>query len=158
MENYFLRMYMDTEDGEMVMKMYTDFKNVEETNDIMDGFGNSTSLMPSLGGADLNFKKDDESAEIIGVSYEYKKGKFKRDAYIKDKEKHKIQIDSMKNAEAFMSNMKYKIKYTFPKKIKKSSVTDATYSLDGKTIEFERSFVEYMKDPDVMDLEIEIEK
>lgn len=157
MENYFMRMYMDTEDGEMVMKMYTDFKNVEETNDIMDGFGNSTSLLPSLGGSEMNFKKDEESADIIGVSYKYTKGKFSRDAYIKDKAKHKIEVDSMQDAEAFMGGMKYKLKYTFPKKIVKSSVDDATYSLDGKTIEFERSFIDYLKDPDVMDLEVEIE-
>jgi len=157
MENYFLRMYMDTEDDEMVMKMYTDFKNVEEANDIMDGFGNASSLVPNLGGGDMNFKKDEESSEIMGVSYQYKKGKFIRDAYIKDIEKHKAQIDSMKNAESFMSSMKYKLKYTFPKKIVKSSVEDATYSLDGKTIEFERNFIDYMKDPDIMDLEVEIE-
>ncbi len=156
MENFHMRMIMDSEKGEMSINMYTDFKKVEETNDMMDGFENSTSLMPDMGGG-MKFDKEDESGDIIGVSYEYRKGKFKRDAYIKDKDKYKIQMDSMQEAEAFMNNMKYKLKYTFPKKIVKSSVEDATYSLDGKTIEFERSFIDYMKNPDVMDLEIETE-
>ncbi len=156
MENYHMRMVMDTEKGEMSINMYTDFKNIEETNDMMDGFGNSTSFMPSMGG-DMSFNKDDESADVIGVSYKYKKGKFSRDAFIKDPMKHKAQMDSIKTAESWMSNMKYKLKYTFPNKIVKSSVEDATYSLDGKTIEFERSFIDYMKNPDVMDLEIETE-
>ena len=156
MENYNLRMVMDAEAGEMFINMYTDFKNIEETNDMMDGFGNSTSLMPSMGG-EMSFKKDDESADIIGVSYIYRQGKFRRDAFIKDPIKHKVQMDSIKNVESWMSNMNYKLKYTFPKKIVKSSVEDATYSMDGKTIEFERSFIEYMKNPDVMDLEVEIE-
>ena len=57
-----------------------------------------------------------------------------------------------------MSGMTYKLKYTFPRKIKKSSVEDATYSLDGKTIEMERSFIDYIKNPDIMDLEVELEK
>ena len=35
---------------------------------------------------------------------------------------------------------------------------DAMYSADGKTIEFERSFVEYIKNPDVLDLEVKLEK
>lgn len=130
-ESYTMRMVMDTDKGEMFIKMYADFKNIEETNDMMDGFGSSTSLIPHLGG-DMSFKKDDASADIIGVSYKYKKGKFKRDAFIKDPVKHKMQMDSIKDVESWMGNMKYKLKYTFPKKIVKSSVEDATYSLDER--------------------------
>ena len=57
-----------------------------------------------------------------------------------------------------VSELKYTLKYTFPRKIVKSSIDDATYSLDAKTIEVTRSFVAYMKDPNVLDLEIELEK
>jgi hypothetical protein len=63
----------------------------------------------------------------------------------------------MKQAEAFMGGAIYRLKYTFPKKIKKVSVEDATFSLDGKTMEFERSMLEYMKDPDILDVEVELE-
>jgi hypothetical protein len=130
---------------------------VEETNDLMDGFGETTGYLPSMG-EDMKLNKDDSSADIMGVTYAFKNGKFKRDAYIKSKEKHKIQMDSMKNAESWMSSMKYHLKYTFPRKIVKSSIEDATYSLDGKTLEVERSMIEYMKNPDVLDLEVELEK
>ena len=57
-----------------------------------------------------------------------------------------------------MSGISYKLKYTFPKKIKKTSAEDATFSLDGKTLELERGFVEYLKNPDVLDIEVELEK
>ncbi len=69
-----------------------------------------------------------------------------------------VQIDSLKGSESWLQNMKYTLKYTFPRKIVKSSIDDATYSLDAKTIEVTRSFVAYMKDPNVLDLEIELEK
>lgn len=56
-----------------------------------------------------------------------------------------------------MGGMIYKLKYTFPRKIVKSSVDDARYSMDGRTIEIQRTFLEYLRDPDVLDLEIELE-
>jgi hypothetical protein len=157
LENYNIRMLMNSETSELSLKLYSDFKSVEETNDLMDGFGETTGYLPSMG-EDMKLNKDDSSADIMGVTYAFKNGKFKRDAYIKSKEKHKIQMDSMKNAESWMSSMKYHLKYTFPRKIVKSSIEDATYSLDGKTLEVERSMIEYMKNPDVLDLEVELEK
>jgi hypothetical protein len=158
MENYNLHMIMDTDKSEMKFNIYSDFKNVDEVNDIFRGFEQTASLMPGLGDDGDEKEKEEESKDIIGVTYSYTNGIFKRDAFIKDKEMHKQEVDSMKNVESFMSSMRYKLKYTFPRKIKKASVENASYSLDGRTIEIEASFVEYFKDPDVLDLEIELEK
>lgn len=156
MENYKMRMVTDPETNKMVIDIFTDFKNVAEANDLMKGFEQSQNVIP---GATSNPEEDKGSEpEVIGVSYTYAKGKFKRDAFIKDKVQHKAQVDSLKNAEAFMSGITYKVKYTFPKKIKKASVDDATFSLDGKTLELQRSFVEYIKNPDILDIEVELEK
>lgn len=156
MENYNIRMVMDSETEKMNINMYIDFKNVAEANDLMNGLNEGGSMMPQMGGTSIENKEED-SPEVVGVKYKFEGKKFKRDAYIIDKKLHTQQLDSMKSAEAFMSSMKYKLKYTFPKKIKKSSVKDATYSLDGKTIEVERSFLDYMKDPNILDLEVELE-
>ncbi len=154
MENYNIHMVTDPETNKMIVDIFIDFKDVSEANDLMKGFDQSEGMIPGMSNDNKNGEKE---PEIVGVEYSYKNGIFKRDAYIIDKELHKAQIDSMKQTESFMSGMTYKLKYTFPKKIKKSSVDDATYSLDGKTIELERTFVEYMKNPDVLDLEVELE-
>ncbi|MEZ4858314.1 MAG: hypothetical protein R2781_05845 [Flavobacteriaceae bacterium] len=157
MENYKMRMVTDPETNKMVIDVFTDFRNVAEANDLMKGFEQSGNMIP---GASSNTSQDAEKKEpeVIGVSYSFTKGKFKRDAFIKDQKAHQAQIDSLKNAEAFMGGISYKVKYTFPKKIKKSSVEDATFSLDGKTLELQRSFIEYLKNPDVLDIEVELEK
>ncbi len=158
MENYKIHMLTDPETNKMILDVFTDFEDVSEANDLMKGFKESEGLIPGASNNNQSEEDDgEEEPELVGVSFSYNKGVFKRDAYIKDKEAHKKQIDSMKQAEAFMGGMIYKLKYTFPKKIKKSSVKDATFSLDGKTIELQRTFLEYMKDPDVLDLEIELE-
>ncbi|MCF6306548.1 MAG: hypothetical protein L3J09_01185 [Flavobacteriaceae bacterium] len=157
LENYSVHMNMDPETNKMIVDIFSDFKDVSESNDLMKAFEEMDDVMPNMGADD---KKQDEEADDnnVAVRYSFKKGVFKRDAYIVDVEKHKTQVDSMASIESFMGAMTYKIKYTFPRKIKSASVEDALYSADGKTIEFERSFVDYIKNPDVLDLEVELEK
>lgn len=154
-ENYNVHMTMDSETSELLLDVFVDFTDISEANDLMKGLDQGSAFVPGI--TTDSEDEGEDSPEVVGVAYSYKKGKFKRDAYIIDKEEHRQQVDSMKSAEAFMSGMKYKLKYTFPRKIKKSSVKDATYSLDGKTIEFERNFIEFMKDPDLLDIEVELE-
>lgn len=159
LENYYIQTSMDTEKGEMIINMYTDFKNIDEANDIFNGLGQTGSLMPGLGDQmSMNDDEKEDDKEIIGVSYSYKNKKFIRDSFIKDVVKHKQEVDSLKKTESFMGAMRYKLKYSFPSKIVKSSIENATYSLDGKTIEVEASFTDYFKNPDILDLEIELEK
>ncbi len=154
-ENYKIHMVSDPEENKLIVDVFSDFKDVSEANNLMQGFEQTESLLPGSKSADAD--GDGPESELLGVSFTYKKGVFKRDAFIKDEERHKSQLDSLKQAESFMSSMKYKIKYTFPRRIKKASAEDATYSLDGKTIELERNFLDYFKNPDVLDLEVELE-
>jgi len=159
LENYSIRMDMDPEENKMIVDIFNDFKDVSEANDLMKAFDEMDDVMPSMGGDDNNEGKEEDGEDNnVGVRYTFRKGVFKRDAYIIDVEKHKAQVDSMASVESFMNAMTYKIKYTFPRKIKSASVDDAMFSSDGKTIEFERSFVDYIKNPDVMDLEVKLER
>ena len=160
-ENYNIHMTLDSEASSMFVDVYIDFKNVKEANNLMNGLGQglnqSSNFMPGTSMGPVEGEEEEEEPEVVGIEFSFKNGVFKRDAYIIDEKQHKQEMDSMKSAEAFMSSMKYKLKYTFPKKILRSSVEDATYSLDGKTIEVERNFIDYMKDPNVLDIEVEIE-
>ena len=158
MENYNLHMIVDTDKSEMKFNIFSDFKDVVEVNDLFRGLEQTATLMPGIDDNENENEQKEDSKDIIGVSYSYKKGRFKRDAYIKDEEMHQREVDSMKSVESFMSSMKYRLKYTFPRKIKYASVENASYSLDGKTIEVVAGFIDYFKDPDVLDLEIELEE
>ena len=155
LENYNIHLVTDPEINKMVIDVFTDFKDVSEANELMKAFDETDEFIP---GMKTDEEGDSSNETNVGVNYSYKRGVFKRDSYILDREKYQVQMDSIKEVESFMSGMTYKLKYTFPRKIKKSSVEDATYSLDGKTIEMERSFIDYIKNPDIMDLEVELEK
>ena len=159
MEDYKIHVALDPDEKMSVIEIFTDFKNVSEANDLMEGLSESGDVISSMtsGEAGANDNSEREDA-VVGVSYSFKKGVFKRDAYIKDVSAHQQQLDSLKETESFMGGITYKLKYTFPSRIVNASAEDAKLSLDGKTIELERSFLEYMKNPDVLDLEVELEK
>lgn len=156
LENYVVHVKMDSENSEMLYTVSTQFKSVSEANDILNGLEQASNMMPKDSEDDTG--KDDSTAEIIGVNYSFDKGIFKRDAYIKDKKKHQQEVDSLKQSEAFLGSVMYSLKYTFPKPIKKVSDPAATLSKDKKTLTLTKSFVEYFKNPDLLDLEVEVGK
>ena len=47
MEDYKMQMRMDSDANELLFNLSVDFKSVEEANDLLEGFGDSMSLMPS---------------------------------------------------------------------------------------------------------------
>lgn len=158
LENYKLHMFSDPEKKQFMMDVYTDFNTVGEANDILWGFGQSGNFIPGASNESNEENSDFEEPELIGVNYTFEKGKFKRDAFIKNLEEHQVQLDSLKQTESFMSEIMYKLKYTFPKKIKSTNISDVLYSEDRKTLELERSFLDYFKNPDILDLEVELEQ
>lgn len=154
MENYDIHVVMDTETSKMWFQVNSNFTNIEEANELLAGLEKSAAMIPGA----TNGAGDTDSNNILGVSYSFKHGTFKRDAFIKDTEKHRQQLDSLKSGEDFLNGVLYTLKYTFPRKIERASIEDATYSSDGKTIVIERRFMDYFKDPDVLDLEVILEK
>ncbi|MAP54519.1 hypothetical protein [Altibacter sp.] len=156
MENFMMKLFVDPDSNDMFLHIFTDFKKVKEANELMNGLGESSGFMPGVKVSSEEQQSDSE--DFMGVSYSYEKNTFLRDAFIKDKARHQSQLDSLKSAEMFLSGTMYTLRYTFPKKIKRASIEDATYSADGKTIEVERSFLDYMKEPDILDLEVVLEK
>jgi hypothetical protein len=157
MEDYKIHFTIDPDHKKSVVEIVSDFKNVSEANDLMEGLNQSGSMISGMVNRnDANSKASENDA--VGVVFSFEKGIFKRDAFIIDETAHQEQIDSLKGAESFMGGITYQLKYTFPTKVIKTSVKDAKLSLDGKTIEIERSFLAYLKNPDILDLEVELEK
>ena len=158
MENYKMRMVSNPEDNTFLLDVFTEFEDVSQANELMRGLEQTDGLVPGQQANPSAGEDDPPSPETLGVRYSFDKSVFRRDAYIKDKAAHKAELDSLKQAESFLTSIEYKIKYTFPRRIKSTSVKDATFSLDGKTMEFERSFLDYFKNPDLLDVEVVLEE
>lgn len=155
LEPFNMRMVMDPEKKVMMFDLFSEFKNVNEVNDAFSAFQDASSLGPNASPKTGTMKPSEQATE---VNYTFKKNKFTRSAKIVDQELFQQQVDSLQSAEMFLSGSTYTLKYHFPKKIKSTTVKEATFSQDGKTLIYEVNFLDLMKDPSVLDLEVELEK
>lgn len=155
MERFKMRMLIDEAEGIMKFNIFTDFQDVSEANDITSSFDNLDGFMGD--GQQANQSGAPKNEENVKVKYSMEGNTFKRDAYILDAEKYKVQLDSMASMEMFLSTSTYKLEYKFPRKVKSTNRETATLSADGMTVYYEVNFMEYMKDPDLLDLEVVLE-
>lgn len=162
LENFEMHMVMNPETKEMKFDLYQDFKNVSELTDLLSNFITASSLGNKGGDASSmgmgNSLSKASGKETTKVVYSFKDSKFSRKTEILDEEKLKQSVDSMASMEMFLASSKYKLKYNFPRKIKKTSSDKALFSLDGKSFTLEVGFVEFMSNPKLLDIEVELEE
>ncbi|MDF0717975.1 hypothetical protein PY092_17560 [Muricauda sp. 334s03] len=155
LEPFNMRMVMNPEEKTMMFDLFSEFKNVTEVNDAFATFQDASSMGPNANPQQGQMKP---TAQPTEVNYTFRKNKFTRTAKIVDQELLEQQLDSLQGAEMFLSGSTYTLKYHFPKKIKSTTAEAATFSQDGKTLIYEVNFLDLMKDPSVLDLEVELEK
>ncbi len=153
LEDYGIKMKIDSDEKFMTYDVFIDFKTIEETQSIFDVF-NEISTIGSGGGSGAQSAPKQES---IKVKYTYKNNIFKRDAYISDPVLHKQEMDSLQGMEMMLGGMKYKLNYTFPYKIKSTSQPLVSFSNSMKTLQFEVDYLDYLNDPDLLDIEVILE-
>ncbi|ASV31012.1 hypothetical protein [Maribacter cobaltidurans] len=155
LEPFSIHMVVDEPNGVMNFDMFSDFKNVSDVNDAFNAFQNASTIGPSAGDASMPKKSSDGATQ---VSYSFNGNKFVRETEIKDMELFKKSLDSLQSAEMFLGGSTYTFKYHFPKRVKSTNVEKATFSMDGKTMIYEVNFLDMLKDPESIKIEVELEK
>lgn len=159
LEKFAMHMLMNPEAKEMKFEIFTNFKSVKELDDVFDSFQQANKLQSSVEGKPV--KTDPTfggNSEATDVAYKFKGRKFSRVTTIVDEELLKQAVDSLSSSNMFLSGSKYSLKYHFPKKIKSVSSGKAMLSADRKTLVLEVGFLDYMRDPKILDLEVVLEK
>ncbi|MAU17578.1 MAG: hypothetical protein CMH46_18785 [Muricauda sp.] len=156
LEPFSMRMVMDPEKSVMMFDLFSEFKNVNEVNDAFSAFQDASSIGGKTNPQQGPMKPSEQ--QPTEVNYTFKKNRFTRTAKIVDQELFQQQLDSLQGAEMFLSGSTYTLKYHFPRKIKSTTAEAATFSQDGKTLIYEVNFMDMMKNPSVLDLEVELEK
>jgi predicted AlkP superfamily pyrophosphatase or phosphodiesterase len=138
----------------MIFGLSRDFDKIEDVEDALNAF-------QSTGVLDQN--KDDSATPNFGettkVSYGFQSGKFIRKSEITDPILHQQRIDSLGESASFFESTAYILKINFPRPIVKypnDSITEI--SPDKKTLVRQVSFLDYIKNPAVLDLEVSLEK
>jgi hypothetical protein len=156
LENFVVNTKMSAEKNEFLMSLSTDFKNVNEMQDILQTLSTFQKLEQGSGAATPFGNGFGNNSKL---NYTYDGKKFSRKAVI-DQQK---LAEKAKDTAADMSKMmfassNYIVKYHFPKKIKKVSNPNALFSEDRKTITIQYPFTDYMENPDKLNFEVEFEK
>lgn len=158
LEPFNMHMVMNPKTSEMKFNMFTDFKVVNELQDMfkaMKGFGDmkgkgqtnsANNPLSSFGG--------DDSTEL---DYNYDGKTFKRTAKIIDKEAYKQVTDSLGQMGLMFGSSTYKLNYHFPKRIKSVSNETAMFSNDRKSVTVEYGFMDYISNPEALNLEVILE-
>ncbi|TXN38383.1 hypothetical protein FVB32_08840 [Flagellimonas hymeniacidonis] len=155
LEPFNMHMVMNPEEKVMKFDLFSEFKNVSEVNDAFNAFQGASALGPNNGQAKSPpMGGQDATTE---VQYAFSKNTFSRKAKIIDEELFQQSIDSLQGAEMFLSGSTYTLKYHFPRKVKSANVEGATFSADGKTLFYEIGFLDLMKNPAALDLQVELE-
>lgn len=157
LEPFTMHMLMNPESKEMKFEMFTDFSSVSELGDVFNSFQEASKLQANNGNATSANPMGDVN-KASSVDYSFNGERFNRHTTIIDEELHQRSIDSLDQANMFLAGSTYTLKYHFPKKIKSVNKENAMLSADGKTLTLEADYMSYMKDPKILDVEVELEK
>ncbi|MEN2400780.1 hypothetical protein GKZ90_0013420 [Flavobacterium sp. MC2016-06] len=157
LENFVVHTKMSSEKKEFLMTFSTDFKSVNDLQDILQTLSTFQKLEQGgsaatpLGG---NFGNNNSK-----LSYTYDGKKFTRKAVIDQQKLAEKKNDSAADmSKMIFASSNYILKYHFPKKVKKISNPNALFSEDRKTITIQYPFKDYMENPDKLNFEVEFEK
>ena len=143
LENLVFNIKMNGEQKQFLMNIATDFKSVNELQDVLQSMN---TLQKLEGGANPSTPFAGLGDNKSKLSYTYNGKKFTRKAII-DKQKltEKANDSTADMSKMIFASSNYIVKYHFPKKIKKVSNPNALFSEDRKTITIQYPFTDYME-------------
>ncbi len=162
LEPFSMHMVMNPKTSEMKFDMFTDFKEVNELQDMfkaMNSFGDlekgkKSAQTPNSPANPFSALGQQGATEL---DYNYDGKTFKRVAKIIDKEAYKKVTDSLGEMAVMFGSSLYKLNYHFPKPIKSVSNEKAMFSSDRKSFTVEFGFMEYISNPEALNLEVVLE-
>lgn len=160
LEPFSVHMLMSEKDKKLNFNLSTDFKNTKGLQDMFVAL-NAVGDLSGKGGATSNDPTNPFSSMTDGqnseLSYSFKNGVFKRSVKVIDTVVQKQIMDSLGQTAMMFANSKYTLNYHFPRKVKSVSNDKALFSADGKTVILEYEFMDYLANPEIMNLEILLE-
>lgn len=155
LESFAVHTKMSSEKKQFLMTLSTDFKNVNELQDILQ---TANVLQKLEGGAGASPLGNGIGNNNSVLTYTYDAKKFTRKAIIDPKKVAEMVKDSAGMSKMMFASSTYVVSYHFPKKIKKVSNPNALFSDDRKSITIQYPFTDYMENPDKLNFEVEFEK
>ncbi|MBU2949749.1 hypothetical protein KO493_03445 [Tamlana agarivorans] len=162
LEAYSIDIKSDTTTNQFKMKINYDFKNLEDLALFSEKLRDQDIQELDLIGNKMKTTDKSKTDEIFNIndSFEttFNKDKFTLNISPEALAKSEKEKDTTMTADNPMANlMRFKLKYTFPYRIKKVSNQNAKVLSDFKGIEINANLYQMMSDPKFFDTEVEFE-
>lgn len=167
MENFVMKMRMDEAEGIFDIGIGTTFNSFDELPELVKTL-DEVKKMNSSGSGQMSqldnsaVAKASEGA-LENVDFKYDGKTFSR-SFNEDIERSKEELEALKEEMAQMGEakdmfeaMSYTLVYNFPKKIKSVSNDRAIIDKNGKTVRLKMNFMEMIKSPQGMNLDVVLE-
>lgn len=165
MEDISMRMSMDEEKEVFDMTMGIKFNSINELSESIKALDDAQK-MNSKDYASMGKLKDNSIAKgasntLENVDFSFDGQNFSRKFIPESKEKIDVEainkeMEQLQEMKGLFEAMTYSVTYNFPKKIKKITNKNAKLSKDKKSVELTVNFLELMKDPTILNLDVEL--
>ena len=155
LEPYRMVMNADPDSLKLLFTLARDFTDLDQVEDSFNAFQRAGAIDGNQGSAGPS--PADALPESTEVSYGFSNGIFRRRSVIIDSVLHQQRLDSLESGAMILSGSTYTLRIHFPKRVRSANTDQATLSMDGKTLIRQVEFLEYLRDPAVLDLEVELE-
>lgn len=159
LEKLNMHMVMDTKKSKFTFDIFANFKSIR---DMQSMFGAMNSLNKLAQDSKVMGSKNPLSSidpdKLTKMEYSFNNNVFKRSFQVLDKKLLDSLKQNMGQAEMLFAASTYKLNYHFPKKIKSVSVKDAVIGEDGKSFTVKINAMEFVNNPEILNLEVELEK
>ncbi|MDT0559088.1 hypothetical protein RM697_10535 [Ichthyenterobacterium sp. W332] len=167
LESFVMKMRMDEAEGIFDIGIGTSFDNFNDLPELIKRLDEAKN-MNSQGAGQMSqinntavAKATENSLEMVDFKYDGKSfsRSFKDDIERSedDLKALKEEMEQMGEAKDVFESMSYTLVYTFPKKIKSVSNNKAIVDEDGKTVRLKMNFMEMIKSPELMNLDVVLE-
>lgn len=167
-KDMYMKMHMDENTGEMNFGIGMKFNSISDLVDIQEKIKMAQGLNSQGGQVDA-MKNNTPLGKFMGndnngVSYNYTANGFSRETtIIVPEEEDAIDPEELFNSDdpsekeimEYFEKAFYNVKLTFPKAIKSTNIEGAELSKDRKTITYKANWIEYIKNPKLLDSKIE---
>ncbi|SHH03422.1 hypothetical protein [Winogradskyella jejuensis] len=166
-KDMYMTMKMDEDSGEMNMGIGMKFKSIEDLKGIQEKIKKAQSINQQADQVDM-MKNQSPLGALEGgnnkVDYNMTAKGFSRKTTVAEKTEEQIdelnsllseEVDEMsKEFLKYFEASKYTVKLVFPKKVKSVSVEGAEISNGGKTVTYVASWMDYIKNPELLDVDV----
>ena len=166
-KDMFVNMKVNENEGIMNISIGMEFNSIDELTNIHDKIEKVKSLDDKNRQVDNMTKAAPlgnlTAADDAKVTYVMTNNSFSRTTKVSTTDGGEENVEALFETtededQAFMEYLEdavFKIEYTFPKAIKSVSVEDAEVSEDRKTVTYKANWIEYLKNPLLLDVKVE---